>query len=36
MTTAQIITLTVAVLGLLHGPLTPVIISVLRRARPGK
>lgn len=33
MSSAQIITLVIAVLGVLHGPLTPVIISVLRKSK---
>jgi len=36
MTTAQIITMVVAILGVLHGPLTPVLIAALRKTPPPK
>lgn len=36
MTTAQIITLVVAILGVLHGPVTGNILAALRKTPPGK
>lgn len=36
MSTAQIITLVVAVLGVLHGPVTPILIAALRKNKPVK
>lgn len=34
MSSTQIITLVIAILGILHGPITPVLISVLRKRTP--
>lgn len=34
MSSTQIITLVIAILGILHGPLTPVLISILRKRTP--
>ena len=36
MTTAQIVTLVVAILGVLHGPLTGRLLAALRRQPPAK
>jgi len=36
MTTTQIITLIVAVLGVLHGPLTGQLLAALKKAPPPK
>ena len=36
MTTAQIITLIIAVLGVLHGPLTGQLITALKKTPPPK
>ena len=33
---ASIITLIVAILGVLHGPLTPAILAVFRKTPPAK
>lgn len=34
MTTPEIITLVCAILGVLHGPLTPILIAALRKRTP--
>lgn len=36
MTTAQIVTLVVAILGVLHGPVTSNILAALRKTPPSK
>jgi len=36
MTTAQIVTLVVAILGVLHGPLTGQLLAALRRQPPAR
>ena len=36
MTTTEIITLIVAILGVLHGPLTGQLLAALKKTPPGK
>jgi len=36
MTTTQIVTLVIAVLGVLHGPLTGQVLAALKRKPPAK
>jgi len=36
MTTTEIITLVVAILGVLHGPLTGQLLAALKKTPPGK
>jgi len=36
MTTTEIVTLIVAILGVLHGPLTGQILAALKKTPPGK